>query len=329
LHSVDEINVKELHQELSLISNQLHQNGDSIKGMIDDLNNRKEELVKFISQKNTELQQIASQLQTAQTNSNQISQLLTSSTSTNEKINGLLNQQNQHLEEQKKKADAHNSYLQKQTEAFSKLEADLNASIAIFEEKKVQFDQQLAFVESKKAFFEERNAYLEELIGREVGASLFETFKQRKNELKQPVRMWLWIVGAATLLSFVAIMAIFTNFFGLYGNIQSAFKWENIVVNALKCLPFFFFLYYSIFQYNKERNFQEEYAFKSAAALTIKAYSDILTGPENKDELVLNAVYKVYNSPIGDKNMNVKDVSNILDMIKDIVNKGSNFVTKK
>ena len=39
------------------------------------------------------------------------------------------------------------------------------------------------------------------------------------------------------------------------------------------------------FRRNKERNFQEEYAFKSAVALTIKAYSDVIKDDKFKDEL--------------------------------------------
>ncbi|OXE95150.1 hypothetical protein B0A79_24910, partial [Flavobacterium piscis] len=128
---------------------------------------------------------------------------------------------------------------------------------------------------------------------------------------------------------FVIILSIFTNFFGLFGAISTELHWENILVNTLKSSPFFFLLYYTIAQYNKERNFQEEYAFKSASALTIKAYADIINDLEKKDDLILKAVYGLYRSPIYSKLKSTKEVNSALDMIGEIVNKGTEIFTKK
>src|SRR6201999_2946260 len=57
------------------------------------------------------------------------------------------------------------------------------------------FESKLKFVEGKYDYFSERNDYLDTLIGREVGASLFETFKQRKTELNKPIIFWRWAIG--------------------------------------------------------------------------------------------------------------------------------------
>ena len=155
----------------------------------------------------------------------------------------------------------------------------------------IEFEKKLEFIEGKKAFFEERNNYLDELIGREVGASLFETFKQRKGELEKPVNKWLWIVIAMAILTFGAILTIFTNAFGLLGTVPTDISTTRLITNSIKSLPFFFLLFYAIAQYNKERNFQEEYAFKSAVALTIKAYSDIITNEVLKDKFYLDQTF--------------------------------------
>lgn len=132
-------------------------------------------------------------------------------------------------------------------------------------------------------------------------------------------------------LTFIVVIAIFTNFFGRLGEIPKTYSWEIIVVNFIKTIPFFFLLYYAIAQYNKERNYQEEYAFKSATALTIKAYADILKTEENKDQLILRAVYNVYKNPIsGNKNMSHKDVNGISDLLGEVFDKAADtFVRKK
>lgn len=190
------------------------------------------------------------------------------------------------------------------------------------------FENKLKFVESKTSFFEERNQYLEELIGREVGASLFETFKQRKIELNKSVRFWTWCVPIVSMLSLVYALTIFTNGFGAWGEIQTQFSWQIFTLNILKSIPVIFILYYCISQYNKERNFQEEYAFKSASALTIKAYADILNEVTKKDELVFDAVNNLYKSPhrlISSE----KDVNSTLDLAKEIISKLGEVVNSK
>lgn len=190
------------------------------------------------------------------------------------------------------------------------------------------FDDKLKFVESKTDFFEDRNKYLEDLIGREVGASLFETFKQRKIELNKSVRFWTWCVPIISVLSLVYTLTIFTNGFGAWGEIQTQFSWQIFTLNVLKSIPVIFTLYYCISQYNKERNFQEEYAFKSASALTIKAYAEILNEVNKKDDLVFEAVNNLYKSPhhlISNK----KDVSSTLDLAKEIINKLGEVVNPK
>jgi len=166
------------------------------------------------------------------------------------------------------------------------------------------------------------------LIGREVGASLFETFKQRKGELEKPVNKWLWIVIAMSVVTFGAILAIFTNVFGLLGQTPELTA-IRLITNSIKTLPFFFLLFYSISQYNKERNFQEEYAFKSAVALTIKAYADIIEKEDLKDELIINSVSGVYKSPTIYKTKKTKEDNTLLGTAKDLLNTALEVMKKK
>jgi len=284
----------------------------------------------FYNAKKSELQQISNNLSTSNTNNNQIQTLFNSATETNTKIKSLLEQ----IENEKTKIESTN--IETKTK-FSELQVEFNTILDEFKKSEtkaktlnVSFDEKLKFVEDKTSYFDERNNYLDELIGREVGASLFETFKQRKIELNPSLKFWRWVVMIMGVLTFIIVIAIFTNFFTLFGDIPSKFTWEIIAVNTLKTVPFFFLLYYSISQYNKERNFQEEYAFKSASALTIKAYSDILLNEENKDQLILKAVYNIYKSPLTQniKNAN-KDINNIKDLLGEVVDKASEILKKK
>jgi hypothetical protein len=187
-----------------------------------------------------------------------------------------------------------------------------------FEGQNSAFKEQLAFVEGKRAYFEERNSYLDELIGREVGASLFSTFKQRKSELIGSVSFWKWGVFIMSIITVLGVFAIFTNVFGLTGSIVPDLSWERLSLNSLKTIPFFVLLFFTIRQYIRERVYQEEYAFKSAVALTIDAYSKLVKKDENKDKLILDAILTVYQSPVSAKDRSDSEQKTLLESMKNV-----------
>jgi len=329
IHKADEIKLSELNEKLKLISEQLSSNQENLKSQINNLDSEKKNLTAFIDQKKQELQQINNNLQSSNNNTNQINQLLNTSTATSGKIDALLNQQTQNIDTQKKKGETQDVYFKQQKETFGNLETNLNEKVKLLENQIVEFNKMLQFVEDKKAFFEGRNTYLENLIEREVGVSLFETFKQRKNELAKPVKKWLWIVISMSILTFVAIITIFTNGFGLWGDILKEFTTIQLITNTIKTFPFFFLLFYSISQYNKERNFQEEYAFKSAVALTIKAYADIIKAENLKDEMIISSVTAIYKSPTVERGRNKKESNAIFETAKELLETAVDVMKKK
>lgn len=329
IHKSDEIKLSELNEKLKIISEKLSINQDNFKTQIDNLDTEKKKITDLITQKQQELQQVTNNLQTSNTNTEQINKLLTTSIATNGKIDALLSQQTQNLETQKKKTETEDAYFVKQKEIFGTLETNLNEKVIKFETQISDFEEKLKFVEEKKAFFEERNEYLRDLIGREVGVSLFETFKQRKTELAKPVKNWLWIVIGMAALTFVSIITIFTNGFGLWGEVLKEFTTIQLITNTIKTFPFFFLLFYSISQYNKERNFQEEYAFKSAVALTIKAYADIIKAENLKDEMIISSVNAVYKSPTNEKGRNKKESNAIFETAKELLGTAVDVLKRK
>lgn len=316
-----------LKNELTLISKHIKEYSDKINFLIKDLNAQKEELASFRNQKTIELQEITNSLQTSRAQATEISNLLNSSVSNNEKINSFIVQQTQKFTELETRNQTETTFYKQQKDNFEKLESDLTIQIGQVKEQISSFDEKLKFVEDKKSFFEERNEYLEKLIGREVGASLFETFKQRKLELKAPVNFWKW---AVPIMAIATVLWIFFLFKG-HTDIKSIQEWwELFAVNTLKSIPAIFLLLFSISQYKKERNFQEEYAFKSVVALTIEAYSNQLNDSKNRDDLIMKSVLEVYKSPIHVKHDDKDDkpskqilesVKNMSETVKEVIKK--------
>lgn len=288
IYDTREISIVKKQQSLIVLE-------ELLKKEVESLKKDRENLANFISQKNGELQQIERSLSSSNINATEIASLLNTSISNNEKINSVLNNQQIKFKEYNQILDNLKEDIDITSTRFVATVNQAETNIQEFEAKQTLFKSHLDIIESKKSYFEERNNYLDNLIGREVGASLFETFKQRKIELENPVEFWKWAVPIMSIVTVGWIFFLFYNF-TISGNFN-----ENCLLfalNTLKTIPAVILTYFTINQYRKERNFQEEYAFKSAVALTISEYANRLTSSENKDKLIMDAVTGIFISPI-------------------------------
>lgn len=290
-------------ERIELVSKQLEIQTGTLKGLLKEIESSKDNLAQFTESKKKELSEIESLLAASRSHNNEITELHSSATSLSEKIASLLNASEAKKDDTDilhKESRAELKKLQGELESQSETIVSQNSEYGVL---KKLFEDKLSFVEGKFDFFSERNQYLDDLIGREVGASLFETFKQRKGELSASISFWKWSVPIT------AVATIFWIFF-LFGNGDLAnLEWQVIFVNSLKALPAIGLLLFSISQYTKERNFQEEYAFKSAVALTVNSYADQLVVEENKDKLIMDSVNEIYKTPLASKHKDAENKS--------------------
>ena len=315
-----------LSEKLNLTQSSIANKQKEVEALYLSLENSSKEIQNLITQKRDELNQITTNLTTSNSQSTQIAEILTKGTEQNSRLTAILEQQEQNKTQSDKK-------LKELQDLFAdtnlKLDENIKTVIAQIEEFKKQVSENeghLEFVEGKRSFFEERINYLENLIGREVGASLFETFKQRKVELNNPVIFWRWAVPAMAVATIGWVFFLFSH--------QPEIKeinlwWQAFAVNSLKSIPAIFLLLFAINQYRKERNFQEEYAFKSAVALTIDAYSSRLNDLANKDKLIMEAVLSIYKTPIEEKHSERIKTKTALDTIKTMVDTTKELVKGK
>jgi len=122
-------------------------------------------------------------------------------------------------------------------------------------------------------------------------------FHERKVEIEKSVKFWKWS-SLAVLLGSVTWSGIVFKYFAY----DSDIAWLDFLVNSIKTIPPYFILGFAVNQYRKERNFQEEYAFKSAISMTLTAYSNMLgQSEENKNnaqiEMLQNSISSIYTQP--------------------------------
>jgi len=290
-------------ERIGLVSKQLEIQTSTLKGLLKEIENSKSNLEQFTESKKKELSEIESLLTASRNHNNEITELHSSATSLSEKIASLLNASEAKKGDTDllhKESRSELKKLQGELEVQSETIASQNTEYGVL---KKSFEEKLSFVEGKFDFFSERNKYLDDLIGREVGVSLFETFKQRKGELSSSISFWKWSVPITAVATIAWIFFLFGN-----GDL-AGLEWQVIFVNSLKALPAIGLLLFSISQYTKERNFQEEYAFKSAVALTVNSYADQLVVEDNKDKLIMDSVNEIYKTPLTSKHKDAETKS--------------------
>jgi predicted nucleic acid-binding Zn-ribbon protein/archaellin len=157
---------------------------------------------------------------------------------------------------------------------------------------------------------EEQTAEIDKQLDKAAGVSLFHTFEDRKKQLRPASWGWLGVI-VASVIALIFISSSIVNEFSTMNHVadtttqvvqaladkNSTVKTETNGVNsevnwiwfALKITLTFPLIYLIIFattRYSKERRLMEEYAFKSAIALALKPYSDLVAklGEEKADE---------------------------------------------
>jgi methyl-accepting chemotaxis protein len=179
-----ESSLLEEKERVDLASKHIQKVSEDLNRFIEEIGLQKEDLSNFTLTKKKELTEIESLLAASRQCNSEITNLNTSAITLVEKINSLLEATDEKKEESEKLLlEARNSS-KELLEIIKSYSADIEKQNKNYSKLEASFNEKLQFVEDKKEYFEERNQYLDDLIGREVGASLFETFKQRKKELE-------------------------------------------------------------------------------------------------------------------------------------------------
>ena len=167
-------------------------------------------------------------------------------------------------------------------------------------------------------------------LGIAAGGSLSHTFDKRKEELEKSKNTWRNLF----LLNIVALLAVAAFVF------LELKDHTGFTVNAfLKITLSFPLIYSAIFfhgQYNKEREYLEEYAFKSAVSFSLEAYKKLLvedidsSKPEEQKEFIkfiIDSIRDIYNSPCmivsarleQEENIKIGTLGKIIEIIKKLI----------
>ena len=255
-----------------------------------EISNSKTALNQLIEQKKSELQVISDTLNTVTNQKNEIDSILKNVQNVDAQVRAI--QQNHteifdQLKLQKENQETDFKNLVKQIdEDDTKLKSIITSG-----------DEKIKYFQTLEQFILEKQKEIIELGALAAGAALGGTFGLREKKLEDGLDFWKKAVPSITILAMIWIIIVFTCLKSTTGVI-----WVDVVLNLAKTIPAFVLMGFVFKQYNKERNLQEEYAFKAAIANTIKAYADLVKNEDTKEnatkqQMLSDAVKQVQTPP--------------------------------
>lgn len=247
----------------------------------------KDTFTQFLEVKKQELQTISDTVQFVNNQKTEVDTELKNAQASNAKIRAIQENHNELYEQLKSQREGQEKDFKVLVDKLKDEEAELRKALNLNEEKIKYFNSIDEFLNSKKQ-------EIIKLTGLAADGSLGHSFNSRKGELNVPLTFWKWGVPVMTLIVVAWVVAVFTQFFT---KLPDTLEWSVVATNIIKTIPMFVLLGFTVNQYTKERNLQEEYAFKAAVAMTITAYSDKLENKNNKEILIMDSVKNIYSPP--------------------------------
>jgi hypothetical protein len=244
----------------------------------------------FIAEKKVELIEITTLLTTANNQLTEINTVVSNSANKHTEIDGILKNIKDKVTTVSESITEYEADFTSIKKDNSELKIELETSIANALEDLKKSKEGIDFIESNR---EE----IVRLTGMAADGALGSKFDQRQDVLDKGLIFWKWAIPVMTILAGGWVVIVFTY---LVPNFKD--EWVNILVSILKTSPAFILLGFVFSQYKKERNLQEEYAFKSAVAITLTAYSEMLSNADIEDntsrqQMLLKSIEMVYNQP--------------------------------
>lgn len=289
-HPIDTEEIKKQKTVINLNQKAIEKNLQSYGELKINLDTTILDFNEFIAEKKVELIEITTLLTTANNQLTEINTVVSNSANKHTEIDGILKNIKDKVTTVSESITEYEADFTSIKKDNSELKIELETSIANALEDLKKSKEGIDFIESNR---EE----IVRLTGMAADGALGSKFDQRQDVLDKGLIFWKWAIPVMTILAGGWVVIVFTY---LVPNFKD--EWVNILVSILKTSPAFILLGFVFSQYKKERNLQEEYAFKSAVAMTLTAYSEMLSNADIEDntsrqQMLLKSIEMVYNQP--------------------------------
>lgn len=269
LQSLGKLRQSELFQDLEVKATQFRE-------ILTLINNLQSQQQQEVAKRQSEANAVATQLTQVQNHATDIAALLAKSTGQDGQLVQILATQEANLEKTKS-----------ELKAIAEGKAHLEGSLKSAAQNLTASDERLKFMESKAE-------WVNELAGTAAAGVLGQKFEARMRQMATASNWWLGGTVGSVILGAVWIGLAHKYFMQTGGDF-----WVTIALNFGLLLPALFIVGFFANQFGKVRQFEEEYAFRSAVAMTLGAFADRLNGDDNeRNRLITETVEKLYRLPV-------------------------------
>lgn len=180
-------------------------------------------------------------------------------------------------------------------QALSETQDNSNDLIKNLSQINDEFTKTLRGAEEKEKHILDQQDEIAKLRGFAADIALGSVFGERQKELQETVKLWRTLSFSTIAIAIAWIIFIFWEYRSQTG---IDINWLMLLANVVRTSPAFLLVYFCLDRYTKERNIQEEYAFKAAVSMTITAYAEMIKDEPERVKMLVSTVQGVYTPPI-------------------------------
>ena len=254
----------------------LDSKGKQVSVLLEQVKALKEEQERAKALKLQDAQATAEELENAKRQVLEINNLLQSASGTNGQLTSLLSSQKTNFDSTASEL----THIEKQRAEITLLVEDLTLK--------------LKSAADRLTHMEEKEDWVNELAGTAAAGALGHKFESRRKQLATASSWWLGGTVASLVLAAVWL-GLSHKYFVNHGDDV----WKTLALNFGLLLPAIFIVGFFAKQFSRVRQFEEEYAFRSAVAMTLGAFADQLKKEDVEyNKLILETVEKLYKMPV-------------------------------
>lgn len=311
---MQESSLAKLEERAQLTMEHIDKRAEIATTTIKQLTDKITELNKLIADKQKEF----SVLQTNQTQSNNLLNNIKNFNKNAETFSAT-------IEQTKNKCNGILTDLEKKQEKVTQQQNDIDKQIELANTNIQEFEtNSKEKIDSIQSGYVSVSANVDEvrkMMGYITDGTLSHSFNERKKIIERNEKKWMWISIVSLVLLIAWICIIF-----IWLSANTGIVWADILINGIKATPLVFAFGFAITEYSKERNLQEEYAFRESVAATLTAYLNQLDGEISEEQkgLLTSTVEKLYTKPIISNkeyklfNFDTKDIAKTAEQIKEL-----------
>lgn len=172
-------------------------------------------------------------------------------------------------------------------------EANIKTLVSDFTTLKAELEANKTTQQNMFKEFEGYREAIDGLLGDANRTGMAASFTKRKNDLNEPMRIWLWVF-AGSIIGLVVMGVIY-----LAPLLESG-KLEQLPSRLALTAPFIWLGWFSAKQYGYTSRLREDYAYKEASAISFEGYKReaSLVNPEMLKNLMETAIQNLGDNPI-------------------------------